>query len=140
MNGESVLVGHSTKLLVRPKLTLFNKPISITNLKKCVLNINFKDFDGKNINFQVKDPKFSDDEDYFYEFIVPTNIETINVSLEASIKNLTHNRFDNLKNHSQTFNIKNHRRDKGLYEMYLRKIGKDYYIYCLGKNGEPCGQ
>lgn len=24
-----------------------------------------------------------------------------------------------------------------MYELYLRQIGRDYYIHCLGKNGEP---
>lgn len=33
--------------------------------------------------------------------------------------------------------MKHHRSDHVLHEFYLKKIGFDYFIYCLGKNGEP---
>ena len=35
------------------------------------------------------------------------------------------------------FTVKHHRHDHGLYEMYMRQIGKDYFIFCMGKNGDP---
>jgi hypothetical protein len=91
------------------------------------------------VNFQVKDPKLSDSEDYVYEFIVPSNVLQIAVSLAASVKNLTKNKMESLGKPSRVFDIQHHRSDQYLYELYLRQLGPDYYVYCLGKNGEPCG-
>lgn len=77
MNSESVLVGHNTKILVRPKLTLNNTTISVENLQKATFDLSILDHYGKKVNFQVKDPKLSDSEEYVYEFIVPADVASI---------------------------------------------------------------
>lgn len=54
------------------------------------------DHDGKKVDHKVKDPKLSDNEDYIFEFLVPSNTSMINVSLTGSVKNLTKNKTEKL--------------------------------------------
>ena len=51
LNAESVLVGHNTKVFVRPKLTLNNRAISVNSLKNCSFEMTIGDHDGKKVNY-----------------------------------------------------------------------------------------
>ena len=47
------------------------------------------DHDGKQINHQVIDPKLKDNEDFVFEFMVPSNTQTISVKLTGTVKNIS---------------------------------------------------
>jgi hypothetical protein len=38
---------------------------------------------------------------------------------------------------TKTYEIKNHSNDMEISEKYLRKEGDEYFLYSLGRNGEP---
>lgn len=137
LNSESVLVGQNTKLFMRPKLTLNRRATSIENLKSSCFEMTITDHDGKQVNHTVKDPKLSDEEDFVFEFMVPSNTQNITVKLSGSVKNFSKKAMEQMATQSHTFTVKHHRDDKCLHELYLKQIGADYFIYCLGKNGEP---
>lgn len=105
-------------------------------LKDCSLEMKITDHDEKKVNHSLKDIKVSDTEDFVFEFLVPSNTSTIEVLFKCSVKNLSQNKMQELSAKGDKFKIKHHRNDNCLYEMYLSQVGPDYFIYCLGKNGE----
>ena len=122
---------------MRPKLKLNDQSTSIKLLKSSLLEIKITDHDGKKINYTVKDAPFSDDEEFTYEFMVPPETREISLNFQGEVKNISKKKMESLRPNEQIIKIKSHQRDNSLHEMYLKQIDGDYYIYCLGKNGEP---
>lgn len=56
--------------------------------------------------------------------------------MKAECQNVTTKKLENFSG-EQTFIVKEHSNDTNIEELYLRRIKNMYYVYALGRNGEP---
>lgn len=74
VNAESVLIDQKATLFVRPKLTLNNRVISLSNLKSCKLEfIQMNHKENVTNHHTLDDLKLTDGQDLIYEFVVPSD-------------------------------------------------------------------
>jgi prolyl oligopeptidase PreP (S9A serine peptidase family) len=79
---------------------------------------------------------FHDDKETIISFQVPPNLSSITLTMEGGVMNNTTHSMDNWTSPERTFLIQNHRSSHRICEMYLRKVGQDYFVHVLGRNGE----
>mmetsp|Transcript_16285 Transcript_16285/g.25169 ORF Transcript_16285/g.25169 Transcript_16285/m.25169 type:complete len:140 (-) Transcript_16285:527-946(-) len=84
----------------------------------------------------LRDLKFSDTEETIVPIKIPTNVSSIKVTVKAAIKKVTTQEKQTFSPITNTFRIVEHSSDRQTKEFYLRRTGGEYFIYCLGKNGE----
>jgi len=81
--------------------------------------------------------KLHDDLETLLAFQVPPNLEHISVQVECQIQNVTTKNLQTLSSQVKSFHIKHHGHQVNISELYLRRENNHYYLYSLGRNGEP---
>jgi len=80
--------------------------------------------------------QFSNNEEKIISFQVPPNMSNVNLSITAQVQNVTLKKLETFIE-SKSIPIQQHSTSTRISELYLRRINKLYYIYALGRNGEP---
>jgi hypothetical protein len=80
--------------------------------------------------------KFQNNRDCILDFQVPPYLQSISVTLETEVFNITQQRNQKFTI-SRSFPISTHHHSHNMCEVYMRKQGSDHFVYVLGKNGEP---
>lgn len=70
------------------------------------------------------------------DFQVPSNLISVSLKFEADVKNISKQTDDHLQANYDV-QIETYQKSIQFYETYLRRIRGEYFIYVLGKNGEP---
>ena len=81
--------------------------------------------------------QFNDDQETIISFQVPPNMASLTINMEAQVQNVTKKKLETFTASSQTFQMTEHRDSSRISELYLRRINKEYFVYALGRNGEP---
>ena len=79
---------------------------------------------------------FKDEEEEVLTFQIPPNVKEINVELTSQIMKVTSSSLTSLQSISKRFRVHEHSGSNQMQELYLRKEGREYFLYLLGRNGE----
>ena len=123
--------------MVRPCLTVNGRRADTSLLKNCKASISVTDYiDNRTVSRDYDDLTFDEQQELVLSFQIPPNLSNINITLSAQCQNVTTKKLESFSS-QQSFKIKEHSNDCQITEMYLRRIKNLYYVYVLGRNGEP---
>eukprot|EP00347_Sterkiella_histriomuscorum_P016748 403352004 len=137
VNNESLLIGNVATILIQPNLMINDSQAPLNVLKNTKVTLTITNYiDSIPITKQFENLKFDKSNFLTLDFQVPPYLSNVQVALTSEIHNVT---LDTTQNFSVTKNIQvqTHQYDKNMTELYLRKQQGDFYLYLLGKNGEP---
>lgn len=132
------MIGSKASVLIKPSLLINGRLASlelVRNGKVTLTTMSYVDSIPVTKNFE--NLRFSDARDCILDFQVPSYLQSVSVTLECEVPNLTQG--SNQKfNVSQSFQIATHSGGLNMCELFLRKEkGGEFCAYVLGKNGEP---
>ena len=137
LHPESIIMGNDATILIRPKLELNKRRWDlklIENLQIILTTISYVDnipitkfFENLNVN---------ENNEIAVEFQVPPNLQSVSVSINCSVKNITKGYSEHFTK-NKLYNLITNTTNAKYWEAYLRRYKGDYYYYALGKNGEP---
>ena len=96
VDRESLLSQRLAVALVRPGLFLDGKPVSIKLLEEVRLRITATDQAGIATSTEVPNFKVFEDRESTHEFRVPARLATLNIVLQAKVKDLSQNKSVNV--------------------------------------------
>ena len=135
LNPESILMGHTAKLFIKPSLLLaenHEQPLDLLTNVIGILRIR-NSIDGLPSVRKYKLDLINKPE---IEFFVPPYINSLTLEITAQVKNLegmpptnlTFTYYSSFSEHSSMSDV---------FDLYLRRNPEEYQIHILGKNGEP---
>ena len=137
VNSEQFLAGQEAHILVRPSLSIQKQKLSPDLLKNCKVKLVFTDYiSGMEMTKDFENLSFSEAEEAIVSFRVPPSLKSLEVTMSAEVE-LSSGELSPLSA-SRTFSVA-HRADQStrISELYLRRVNKEYFLYVLGRNGEP---
>jgi len=135
VDRESLLTERVATLLIRPGLFLDGKPVSIKLLEEVKLRITATDQAGIATSTEVPNFKVFEDRESTHEFRVPARLATLNIALQAKVKDLSQNKSVDLAAR-KTFALNQMDATENMGAMHLARFGADYVIELLGRTGE----
>jgi len=136
VDRESLISRGGAVAVIRPTLKLNGVPVSLDLLKQPVLEIRTEDHDGIVTSKEVRDFAFRDDRETTVSFQIPDRLATVILTVKAKVESLTGHKEQDLAD-SQAFRLNEIDRTEKLENLLLGRIGTDYVLDLLGKNGEP---
>ena len=135
VDRESLIKGHTAKLLVRPVLTVnaTNCPLAI--LEDITLHIRSTDRDGISSTQVVSDFKIQNDSESVHEFKVPDKLSSISFTLEAKINQISEDKKIKLTD-SRQFKLNDINSSTYVEDLHFVKTIDGYYVDLLGITGE----
>jgi hypothetical protein len=131
------LVGQEAQVLVRPRLLINGRKASVGLLKNCTVTLTIHDYlDSPEISRTFQNLTFKDAEETVISFQVPPNLKDISLQMEAQVQNTTKNKLESFSSSGKKIKVQHHV-DARICELYLRKVGQEYFVFVLGRNGEP---
>jgi len=133
---ESFLMGNQAKIIVQPRLYVNGQPSSFEILKDFSAQVITKTDENVPTTHHFEDLKPTLDKDIILQFPIPPRLMNVEVVVNASATQMyTTQEKKFSSNHSIPINI--HQETDELVSIYLKPSQDGYYIYVLGKNGEP---
>lgn len=136
VDAESLTRGRTSRVVIRPALTLNGRPVSLALLEDVRLNLESTDRDGVTTRHAVTDFEIFEERDSVYEFRVPEGLSRITFNIVATVKSLSLNQEISLFD-GRTFNVNQIDASDSVHDIFLSRGGNDYVLDVLGKNGEP---
>ena len=141
LNFESMLVGSQAQILVKPILNINGRKTSVALLQNAKVTIKIKNFiDASEVTKTFENLRFKDDEDMILNFRVPPNVEDLVINMTAQVLNVTNAKMETKDAASKQIDLRTWKDRANNKEFYLRKIGEDYFLNLLGRNGEGCAE
>ena len=139
LNFESMLVGSQAQILVKPILNINGRKTSVALLQNAKVTIKIKNFiDASDVTKTFENLKFKDDEDMILNFRVPPNVEDLVINMTAQVLNVTNSKMETKDASAKQIDMRTWKDRANNKEFYLRKIGEEFFLYLLGRNGEGC--
>lgn len=129
-------MGNDASIIIRPTLKVNDRKCDLSLLINPKIIITTIDHWGIPVTKTFSDIKIHEGSEIKVEFPVPAGLENVKLDFTAEVKNISKGSNDKL-NYCQAYGLTNFKHNVQFYESYLRKINGVYYIYVLGKNGEP---
>ena len=136
VDRESLLTRKTSKVLIRPGLSINNHPISLSLLTDISLHIESIDMEGVSSSKVVPDIQLFEDQDAVYEFQVPENLCNIRFSLKANIQPISQQKSIELMDDAD-FELNGMNKTNQFENILLNHEDNSYTLEVLGKNGEP---
>ena len=137
LNSESILIGNKASVLIKPQLQINSRLASNELVKNAKVSLTTTSYiDSIPVTKNFENIKFQNGRDCILDFQVPPYLQTISVTLECEVFNLTQQKNQKFTT-QKDFPITTHAHSYNMCEVYMRKQGKDHFVYVLGKNGEP---
>jgi hypothetical protein len=134
---ENLIMGNQASVILRPCLKVNNRKCTIESLSKTKVVITTTSFiDHVPVSKNFEDIQLKAETDLELNFSVPANLESVHISFETSIFNISQQKTERLTS-SHTISMKTNNDKLTFYESHLRKHENKYNFYVLGKNGEP---
>lgn len=137
VNHESLMMGNTAKFIFRGLLTLNDREVSLTNLKKATLTaLISKTVNGEVIpTSQVFDKITLDkNKEFSFDLQIPPKLTSILLVFEAEVFNKSKQENDKV---CYSYDYKNYETEENFIKMFIKKTDDLYYLFVLGKNGEP---
>jgi hypothetical protein len=135
---ESVILGKTANIIIRPHLTINRRTASLSLLKniKCILNTSTY-LDSIPATRTFNDLKVTDNDELVISFQVGASIDSLRITVNAEVQNVSKNTKQYVAD-SHSFCISNYESVGAIGEFYLQLNDKnEYSVSLLGKNGEP---
>lgn len=133
---DALIEGNRARLLVRPRLLLASRPVSLALLKQVRLVVEAVDMDGISTREEVADFVLKDDGDSFHELLVPPRLSRLRFVLSAQVESLRQGRMLDVVARDE-LGINERTRSETVRDWFLRRQKDRWTIHCLGRNGEP---
>jgi hypothetical protein len=132
---ETLFSGNKASILFSTKMFVSGLRVPLSNLKECNLNVEFLKAKNMKSNQKIDGVQLCDDKDYEISVLIPHGTNSINVTANITYFNLK----GELQTYSncQTITMLNRDNQAGKTHVFLNKVGSNYYLHHLGKNGEP---
>lgn len=137
-NTESFIVGSIAKVLLHPRLSIgFDRAmeVSLRLLEKVKILVTLTNNLGIRSTIDFDNIQFKSTEDYVLEFPVQSFTSNISISVQAKVKKYNGKEEDLASSHSIPINLGEG--STNFLDLYLSKKADGYFIYLLGKSGEP---
>ncbi len=135
VEAETLLPGHLTSIAVRPGLTLNGSPTTLGLLNDTALRITSIDHDGITSTLEVPSFQLAEDRESTCDFRVPERLHRLQVTLSGSVRNVSTGKVQKVSA-SASFEVNGINQTEHVWLPHLAKIGNNYVIELLGKNGE----
>ena len=135
-NFESFLMGSKAKVLVQPRLFLNQQPIGLDILQECVATVTTTNEDGVPSKFTFDKLKLSALAETELEFPVPAKLKDVSIEVKVKIVPV-HKREPKEYTSTHLIPVESSARSSSFCNLYLRFSSEGYYLYVLGKTGEP---
>ncbi|MFT5284219.1 MAG: hypothetical protein ACI8TQ_000375 [Planctomycetota bacterium] len=140
VDRESLIAGETATFLVRPRLSVNHSPAPLSLLENVTLNVTSLDFDGIRTTQRVQDFELFADRASTHAIRVPARTMLVELSLQATVDNLSQNEPVDLNTRLKRFQINDIDRGSELYTALLTRTPKGYALDVLGKNGEAIAE
>jgi hypothetical protein len=138
-NHESLIMGNTTKILVKPYLTINDREAKLDYLKNISVNVSMLKLEN-DISIPISNVfdnlVCSNDKDIEVEIQIPPKLTALEFSFNAEVYNYSKETKQTLS-FKQSVQLNSQNEDFDIIRQYLRKVGNNYVICVLGKNGEP---
>ena len=137
-NSESFIVGSIAKILLHPRLNLAfdrNMDINFRLLEKVKILVTLTNNLGIKSTVSFDNVQFKSTEDYVLEFPVQSFTSRIEILITGKVKKYNGKEEDLTSGHTIDINLAEG--NTNFLDLYMRKKKDGYYVYLLGKNGEP---
>ncbi len=135
IDREALIRREKALITLRPVLTLNGRPVSLKLLEKPILVVRSLDLRGIATVQEFADLKLREDSETVQEIKVPENAMTMQVTLKASVQNLSLNRKLELVD-VVSFGLNGIERTSAVYDLHACKTADGYFVELRGKNGE----
>jgi hypothetical protein len=136
-NHESLIMGNTCKILVKPYLTINGREARLEKLRNCKITVMLTKIENDNaIPISHVFDKFKVNEEIEIEIQIPPKLNKIDFIFEADVRNMSKEKNDSLS-FRDSFQLNSYNEDFDLVKFYLNKRKGEYILYVLGKNGEP---
>ena len=136
VEAETLLPGHMTSIAVRPALTLNGAPTTLGLLGDTVLTITSTDHEGITSTLELPSFQLAEDRESTCNFRVPERLNRLQVTLRGSVQNVSTGEAQQVSA-SASFEINGIDQTEHVWLPHLARIGDNYVLELLGKNGEP---
>jgi hypothetical protein len=136
VEAETLLPGHMTSIAVRPALTLNGAPTTLGLLGDTVLTITSTDHEGITSTLEMPSFQLAEDRESTCNFRVPERLNRLQVTLRGSVENISTGEGQQVSA-SASFEVNGIDQTEHVWLPHLAKIGDNYVLELLGKNGEP---
>ena len=135
VDRELLLKRKTAKLAIRPSLTVNGWPVALALLEEIRLEISTVDGEGVRTTREVAGIKLAEGEETVQDFQVPENARQVAFTLRAKIQNLSRNKKEDLAD-GESFPLNGIDASDLTEFFFLRHVGGQYVLECLGKTGE----
>lgn len=136
VEAETLLPGHITSIAVRPGLTLNGAPTTLGLLEDVVLTVTSTDHEGIISTLELPSFQIAEDRESTCDFRVPERLNSLQVTLSGSVQNVSTGERQQVAA-SSSFEVNGIAQTEHVWLPHLAKIGDNYVLELLGKNGEP---
>lgn len=136
VDPQALVAGRRASLLIRPRLTCSDQPVSLQLLDKPQLTVAAIDGDGLESRQSTTALELNDAEELVHTLLVPPRVTTLRLTLEATV-------FNQSRGVRQTVSVSHEvhcnriQSTQQIADFYLRKTPSSYRLHVLGRNGEP---
>jgi hypothetical protein len=138
-NHESLMMGNTAKILVKPYLTINNREARLDNLKNAKVTVLLTKIENEvtiPISNVFDSLVVNNDKEIEIEIQIPPKLVAVDFVFDAEIYNYSKETKESL-NFRQRIDLNGQKEDLDIIRQYLRRKGDGYVINVLGKNGEP---
>ncbi|MDA7535466.1 hypothetical protein N8528_00720 [Akkermansiaceae bacterium] len=137
LENEALRTGGMAKIIARPILSVAGETISLKQVTSATLQLSSTNLEGIPATTTVPDFKLMSDREAVHEFRVPDGITELVATLRVKVKVASKGGEEIELTSSETFKVNEFLGSERVGDLYLSKIGDNYRIEFLGRNGEP---
>ncbi len=133
---EALLAGERATLVVRPRLQVAGRPISLALLEGARLELRATDLDGVVAASTVRNLELRNGVEFVHEFNVPPRTQSFSVQLAGRVRSLSESKDVELAANVVLFPLNGIDATDELWTPLLARAEEGYWLEVRGKNGE----
>ena len=136
---ESLIAGNEITVIFKLSVFLHSNPIDCKLLRSNKISVLMELIDNEisiPMSQVFENLEIDSKSEIMIKFIVPAKLQRIEFIFETQIRNQSENRNDSLRL-SDLIYLETKDEENQLVKFYMRKIGLDFMVSLLGKNGQP---
>lgn len=137
LEEETLLAGNESRIVIRPKMTLWGEPVSAELLDEVTLRVVTRDMDGIQSESVNRDFAIFDAKESVHRFRVPNRVRQVTVSLSGKLDSLSKAGEKIEVSETVVFDVNGVAETNSVADLFLSQFGDEYVVEMLGKSGEP---
>ncbi|MCB9712351.1 MAG: hypothetical protein H6712_00740 [Myxococcales bacterium] len=135
---ESLLRGARATVLVRARLEVGGRPVSLSLLERPTLVVRSVDHEGAKARVERPDFPLHADRESTHELQVPPGLASLTITLRGEVRTMASGRAEP-RSSSRTFQLNGIDREPAIESIHLAQTRAGHVAYLLGRSGEPRG-